>query len=264
MKEISRAEFEKELELQNVSEQNEAYVAYLHEKAEKQFREDSKDRDLLKDFLKKATDEELMIYVPDVFQKSIYKIDYSLLKEKGIKLLTFDIDDTIDDSIYNKIRGVTPGVKVRMPDKARKIFRELKEMGFKVALLTNTGDFVAKDVCEDLQADDYIANACKPAILGFEEIMRRFDVKPSEIAHIGNSMRDDVVGGNRAGVITCLIRRNGYTIKVGKKIQNIFGHKTKGQLIREELLKRGMWRKHHKYEKDDQYYQVDREPQYKI
>lgn len=259
---FSREEFEKAFELDNISEGNEAYAAYLHEKAERKFREESKDRDLLKDFLKTATDEELMVYVPDVFQKSIYNINYELLKENGIKLLTFDIDDTIDDSVYNKIRGVTPGVKVKMPDEARKLFRELKEMGFKVALLTNTGDFVAKDVYEDLQADDYVANACKPATLGFEEMMRRFDVKPSEIAHIGNSMRDDVVGGNRAGVTTCLIRRNGYTIKVGKKIQNLFGHKTKGQLIRKELLKRELWCKHHKYEKGDQYYQVGEKPRY--
>jgi len=35
------------------------------------------------------------------------------------------------------------------------------------------------------------------------------------------------------------------------------------QLIRKELLKRELWRKHHKYEKGDQYYQIDEEPPYK-
>ena len=262
MSEFSRKEYNKEFELESVKVENEKYVAYLHEKAERKYKEQNEDRDLLKKKLKTATDEEMMIYVPDIYQESIYKIDYVRLKQNEIKLLTFDIDDTIDDSIYNKARGIVPGVKVTMPKEAKKLFIELKEMGFKTALLTNAGDFVAKDVYEDLQTDDYIPNSRKPQTTAFEEIMKRFDVKPSEVVHIGNSMRDDVVGGNRAGVITCLIRRNGYTIKVGKKIQNIFGHRTKGQLIREELKKRKMWRKHHKYEKDDQYYQLGEKPKY--
>lgn len=42
------------------------------------------------------TDEYLKaIYVPDIYQKSIYSIDYKQLKEAGIKLISFDIDDTI-------------------------------------------------------------------------------------------------------------------------------------------------------------------------
>ncbi len=34
-------------------------------------------------------------YIPDVYQKSIYTIDYSKLKEKGIKCLLFDLDNTL-------------------------------------------------------------------------------------------------------------------------------------------------------------------------
>ena len=42
-------------------------------------------------------DDEYLIktYVPDVFQKSIFNIDYDKLKAAGIKLISFDIDDTI-------------------------------------------------------------------------------------------------------------------------------------------------------------------------
>lgn len=34
-------------------------------------------------------------FVPDVYQHDIYRIDYQRLKDAGIKLISFDIDDTI-------------------------------------------------------------------------------------------------------------------------------------------------------------------------
>ena len=49
-----------------------------------------------------------------------------------------------------------------MPKDARNLFQDLKSMGFTVTLLTNTTATIAEDVCEDLQADGYIARADKP------------------------------------------------------------------------------------------------------
>ena len=40
-----------------------------------------------------------------------------------------------------------------------------------------------------------------------------------EMAHVGNSMRDDIVGGNKAGVTTYLIRRRGISLEHGKMIK---------------------------------------------
>ena len=33
-------------------------------------------------------------FIPDMYQKSIYHIDYDKLKEDGIKCLLFDLDNT--------------------------------------------------------------------------------------------------------------------------------------------------------------------------
>ena len=45
---------------------------------------------------KTMTDEYLIKnYVPDVYQKSIFSIDYEQLKKAGVKVISFDIDDTI-------------------------------------------------------------------------------------------------------------------------------------------------------------------------
>lgn len=228
----------------------------------KKLDDEKSDRAAFKAELEGYSDEDLLVFVPDVYQKSIYKIDYGKLKENGIKLISFDIDDTITDSAWNKVRGSIPSVKVTMPDDAKELFRNLKSMGFTVTLLTNTKSSIAKDVCEELQADGYIARASKPETRNFEKMMELYQVEPSQMAHVGNSMRDDVVGGNRAGVTTCLIRRAGVSLKVAKFAMKTAGLRTKGHLIRERLLERGIWRKHHKSVKGDQYYQLREKPLY--
>ena len=85
------------------------------------------------DFRKKLgqmPDDELSAaYIPDVYQKDIYMIDYEILKARGIKLISFDMDDT----------AAAP--EAGEPSQtAIVLFRDLKRMGFAVALLTNGKD----------------------------------------------------------------------------------------------------------------------------
>lgn len=141
--------------------------------------------------------------------------------------------------------------------------RELKAMGFKVALLTNGQEKVAKQICSELKANGYIYSADKPEPHGFKELADKFAVKPSQIAHVGNDIIKDTGGGNNFGVTTCLVRRNGFFIKGVKAIGAPLGIKTKGQKIRKALKERGLWRKHHKNHHGDQYYQLGEEPGYK-
>ena len=48
------------------------------------------------DALKIMSDDSLRkVFVPKVYQPSIYEVDYKKWKEAGIKVISFDIDDTI-------------------------------------------------------------------------------------------------------------------------------------------------------------------------
>ena len=208
---------------------------YVYDKASAMLLDERSDRESFQAALEHYSDDELMVYVPDVYQEDIYRIDYARLKENGVKLISFDIDDTIDDSFINKLEANAPGMTVTMPDKARELVRGLKAMGFTVVLQTS----------------------------GFEAISSRYGVDKSQMAHVGNSMRADIAGGNKYGVTTCLVRRAGTSMKLVKFVSKALGVPTKGHLIRERLLERNMWRKHHVYRPGDQYYQLGEEPEYR-
>ena len=141
------------------------------------------------DALKIMSDDSLRkVFVPKVYQPSIYEVDYKKWKEAGIKVISFDIDDTITAW---ETRDVVEAAKQHM--------EKLKQMDFTVLLLTNAADDVGKRFGEALGID-YIAKAGKPSIAGFQAIQDYYKVTSSQMAHVGNSQMKDVVGGNTFGV----------------------------------------------------------------
>lgn len=212
------------------------------------------------DFRKKLgqmPDDELSAaYIPDVYQKDIYMIDYEILKARGIKLISFDMDDT----------AATP--EAGEPSQtAIVLFRDLKRMGFAVALLTNGKDAEGKKFAEKLGAD-YAAEAEKPystvfkaVAFDYEEQHKEF-LERSQMAHVGSHFSKDIMGGNTFGITTCLVRRAGNRGKPAAGIAKLAGV-NENHIVRAELKNRGLWYAHHQYEKGDQYYQLGEEPGYR-
>ncbi len=158
-------------------------------------------------------------YVPNVYQESIYSIDYDKLKSHGVELLSFDIDETIagDDDKYPPKPAVT-------------LFEDLKKKGFQIMLLTNTNVKRAK-LFGNFLGVKYIAGVKKPLTENFHKILKEHKLKPNQMAHIGNSQFDDVAGGNSTGIVTCLIKNIS-----GRALSN---DETK---LRNELNKRDIWK----------------------
>ena len=66
--------------------------------------------------------------IPDMYQKSIYHIDYEKLKSDGIKCLLFDLDNTC-----------VPTKEKNPNKKLIEQFDKLKDLGFKVIIFSNAG-----------------------------------------------------------------------------------------------------------------------------
>jgi predicted HAD superfamily phosphohydrolase YqeG len=216
-----------------------------------------------KDKLKTMSDEELRTFVPDVYQKKVYKIDYAKLKAAGVKCISFDIDGTISDGIMANA-GTVVKLLHEISDKKIALFERLKSMGFIVGLITNSTQKHADRFRVALKCDFAIGlssvgeDAKKPSTWSLQKVQRDFNLEKSQMAHVGNQVGKDVKAANDFGIISCLVRTKGDLDRFVSKLK-----KDKEHRLREELKKRKLWRKSHKHEDDDQYYQLGETPRYR-
>lgn len=188
-------------------------------------------------------------FVPDVYQHDIYMIDYQRLKDAGIKLISFDIDDTIAS-----LEDFTAS------EEAKILIQKLKNMGFDIVLLTNAKDTRGSHFGKVLGVD-HIARAKKPLSKNFELLQERYGLEKNQMAHVGNSQINDVAGGNIFGITTCMTRNMGWLENWKEDYKQMIG-KNEGHALRKVLKSRNIWRKHHKEVKGDQYYQLGEIPAY--
>lgn len=139
------------------------------------------------------------VYVPDMYQKSIYAIDYQKLYSRGIKCLLFDLDNTLVP-----VKMKTPSKKIKT------LFNELKEKGFKIIIFSNSKKNRLKPFKDELEVD-CAASARKPFKKKFLRVLDEYGYQINEVAIIGDQMLTDVVGGNKIGITTILVN------PVGKK-----------------------------------------------
>ncbi|MBR3022841.1 MAG: hypothetical protein IKH71_00155 [Oscillospiraceae bacterium] len=199
---------------------------------------------------KKMDDDELRsTFVPRVYQKDINSIDYDKLKDAGVKLITFDIDATLG----------LPGMW-KAPSGTKSLFIRLHNMGFQTAIFSNAPKDRVEAVKEELGAFSNLGHGGKPHTFGFNYFVQEYvskgigpELKYEQIAHVGNDITKDIRAGNKAGVITCMVRNFGGTFGCSKILYPDAHRVTK------LLEKRGIWRKHHRDRPDDQYYQYGEE-----
>lgn len=130
-------------------------------------------------------------YIPNIYSKSIYTINYEKLK--STKLLLFDLDNTV----------IKPHEK-KATKKAKELFKKLKKEGFNVVLFSNSPKNRVKKVAEYLEID-YNYFSLKPLKYSFNKMKNKYNVKYNEIAIIGDQLLTDIIGGNKLGIKTILV-----------------------------------------------------------
>ena len=131
-------------------------------------------------------------FVPDMYQKSIYDINYKKLKKKGIKCLLFDLDNTIEP-----VNVAIPGVKVK------DLFAELED-DFKVIIISNSPKERLRPYKEKLNVD-VAFNSRKPFKGKYKKILALYGFKDNEVACIGDQLVTDIFGANRMGFLSILV-----------------------------------------------------------
>lgn len=133
------------------------------------------------------------IFMPDFYVTSIYAIDFVKLKERGIKNLIIDIDNTLV-----AWRSIEPD------ENAKGLINELKMLQFKICLLSNSSRKRVIRFVGNMDVD-FFSLGIKPMRIMFLGALKKLNGKPSNTCVIGDQIFTDIVGGNRCGICTILV-----------------------------------------------------------
>ena len=130
---------------------------------------------------------------PDLFVKSIFTMDIQWLKDRGIKGVLLDIDNTL----------ITH--KQKIPDeKVVELIKLFQKNDIQTAIVSNATKKRVDVFNEKLGLYAHY-RAFKPSNRGFLKAMSKLRLIPEETAVIGDQLFTDVRGGNKLGLTTILV-----------------------------------------------------------
>ena len=132
-------------------------------------------------------------FFPDEIQESTYAIEFDKLYSEGYRGLIFDIDNTL----------VPHGAPA--DERAKALFRHLKELGFSCCLLSNNQIARVKMFNDDVQVH-FIENAHKPSVKNYVKATELMGTKKADTIFVGDQLFTDVWGAKRAGIRNILVK----------------------------------------------------------
>ncbi len=129
-----------------------------------------------------------MLFKPNMYQKNIYDINYDKLKKQKIKVLIFDLDNTlalIDEE--------------KCPQKSKELIKKLKK-DFDIYIISNNEKERIKPYQEELKIKA-VAKARKPFTKGLKQIKKE-GYKKEEMVMIGDQLVTDILSGNLFSIKT--------------------------------------------------------------
>ncbi|MDD4706338.1 MAG: YqeG family HAD IIIA-type phosphatase [Bacilli bacterium] len=169
----------------------------------------------------------LSIFVPDIYQKSIFDINFKKLKKNGIKCIIFDLDNTLAP------------INVKSPSKKVKDLMEyLKESKLKLIIMSNSTKKRVEPF-KDILGIDSSYLSFKPLKKRYKKIIKIYGFKDTEIACIGDQLLTDIWGANRMGFTSILINPIGILDFAPTKINRFVEETIYNYLEKKDLLKKG-------------------------
>ena len=153
-------------------------------------------------------------FVPKIMVDTVYDIDSDFLKKHNIKGIIYDVDNTL------------VGFKIKIPDK--KLLNHLcflKKEGFKLFIISNNNKERVDNFNKELGLE-YISRGLKPLKLSFKRAAKLMKLDCSEIAVVGDQIFTDVLGGNRASMLTIMVNpidiKETFLFKLKRKMERPF------------------------------------------
>jgi len=128
--------------------------------------------------------------------RTAFDLDYARLWERGVRVLLFDLDNTLGRHGAQSLG-----------DDALALLRRLTAQGFKVAILTNRKGGRTAALTAALAGEfPVLGVARKPHRAGFARILAEVGDTAARAAMIGDRRLTDVLGANRSGIYSIRVK----------------------------------------------------------
>ena len=131
-------------------------------------------------------------FKPKMYKKSIFDINYQKLKDKNIKVIVMDLDNTI--ATVDEITARKEVVE---------LFEKISK-DFKLVVGSNNFKKRVSLMCNNLPCD-YFYNLNKPTKKLKKLLIKKYHVNMEEVCIIGDQVVTDIFLGNRIGSLTILV-----------------------------------------------------------
>lgn len=133
-------------------------------------------------------------YFPTFKFKRVEDIPLELIQKNNIKCIMFDMDNTLVNLKYESTNALKTWLK------------NAKDAGIICYILSNSRrEHKVKKVASMLDLE-YILNAKKPKLDGFIKLQKKVNLPKENLVIIGDQIFTDILGGNRFGITTILVK----------------------------------------------------------
>ena len=193
----------------------------------------SKNTEMLKSFFKviMGNKKETNLVIPNMYAKSIFDINYKLLKKQKYKNLIFDIDNTI--------------LPVNDINVSKELVPFFKQIGkdFNICIVSNNNKERVLPVAKALETG-YMYNAGKPKKEAFDKALSLLNSSKENTVMIGDQMLSDIKGANQYGLYTVMVDpvSNKHDIKTGTS-------RVLQKIIMKKFAKKGIFKEKKYYDR---------------
>lgn len=153
----------------------------------------------------------MRLLTPHLRLKSIYDLPIPWLKERHVRAILTDLDNTL-----------VPWRDYRVAAELAAWFKTLHSEGFRTVILSNASPSpTIQKMSQELETE-LVVGARKPIQRFFRQALERVSASPSEACVIGDQVFTDVLGGNLMGCYTVLVDRIGTREFIGTRIMRVF------------------------------------------
>lgn len=150
-------------------------------------------------------------FLPDQHVKSIFEITPESLKDKGVKGVITDLDNTLVE--WDRPLA-TP--------KLIEWFENMRKHEILVTIVSNNNEKRVRAFSDPLKIP-FIFQARKPMTRAFNKALKQMGLRKEETVVIGDQLLTDVLGGNRSGFHTILVvpvaQTDGFVTRFNRKVE---------------------------------------------